>query len=118
MKKRLAWSALMTAIVVVASPAMAQNLLDNPGFDDPITSNGPPFDDNWEGFSGNAAATAANSTNQPRTGAQHLALSILNVDNPFAGAFQNGPGMVAGNTVTFSVWQKTTTRCSQPPMGS
>lgn len=106
MKKRLALFALMTAIVVVASPAMAQNLFKNPGFEDPITSDGPPFDDNWEGFSGGGTATSGNSSAEPRTGAMHLALTIDNSNNNFAGAFQD-VAVSPGQLVTFGGWNKT-----------
>ncbi len=30
--------------------AMAQNQFGNPGFEDPITFDGPPFIGSWEGF--------------------------------------------------------------------
>ena len=98
------------AVVVLAgaSPcALAE--LANPGFEDPITFDGPPFVGSWEGFSSGAGAEAANGTVMPRSGQQHLSLSIFNTDNAFAGAFQDVPGLTPGTTWTFSGWHKTTT---------
>lgn len=101
-------NALLAAVAVVLSVAQAnaQNLFVNPGFEDPITSDGPPFVGFWEGFSGNPAAIAANSSTSPRTGAQHLSLSITAADNTFTGVFQDVTGLVPGQAVDFSVWHK------------
>ncbi len=96
------------AISALGSLASAQNLLDNPGFEDPITFNGPPFDDNWEGFSGafsGGSAGAGNGTTMPRSGLQELNLSILNDATAFAGAFQDVL-VTPGNEYTFSGWHK------------
>jgi hypothetical protein len=105
------WAPVIVACVAwPASQASAQNLLDNPGFELPITRQGAPFDDNWEGFDGDgdgATADSANSSAMPRTGAMHLALSIINTNNSFAGAFQDVPGLSPGQAVTFSGWHKT-----------
>jgi hypothetical protein len=100
--------ALLVA-VFVASSASAQNLLVNPSFEDPITMDGPPFVGFWEGFSGNPGATAANSTASPRTGAQNLDLTINNVNDTFAGVFQDVEGLVAGQPATFSGFHRTPT---------
>jgi hypothetical protein len=97
------------AATSLAGGQAAANSLVNPGFEDPITSDGPPFVGFWEGFSGGAGASSANGTIMPRTGAQHLDLSIVNTDNTFAGAFQDVPGILPGQTGYFSVWHKTTT---------
>jgi hypothetical protein len=98
------------AAVVMAllngSQAMA-NLLANPGFEDPITSDGAPFVGSWEGFSAGAGAQAINSMAMPRSGAQHADLSIFNVNNSFAGVFQDVPNLVAGMTGVFGGWHKT-----------
>ena len=69
MRKRLCFCATLAAALAawMGSQAAAQNLLDNPGFEDPITSNGAPFDDNWEGFNGGAGAVSANANLMPRT---------------------------------------------------
>jgi hypothetical protein len=107
MKRLLMFSvaALVSAALSVSS-ASAQNLLDNPGFEDPITSNGAPFDDNWEGFNGGAGASAANSNLMPRTGAQHLSLAIAATNNTFAGVFQDA-SVSPGQIITYSGWHKT-----------
>src|SRR5687768_14241423 len=100
--------ALLVA-VLVASNAPAQNLLVNPSFEDPITMDGPPFVGFWEGFSGNAAATASNSSASPRTGAMNLDLTITNTDTTFAGVFQDVPNLVPGMPTTFSGFHRTPT---------
>lgn len=100
-------AAMMAALA--APTASAQQLLANPGFEDPITSDGAPFVGFWEGFSGGAGATSANDATMPRTGAQHLNLSITNTDNTFAGVFQDVPGLSAGQPFVFSGWHKRTT---------
>jgi hypothetical protein len=98
--------AALVSTALSALDASAQNLLDNPGFEDPVTSNGAPFDDNWEAFNGGAGASAANSSAMPRTGAMHLDLTINNTNNSFAGVFQDVP-VAAGQSVTFGGWNKT-----------
>jgi hypothetical protein len=101
----LAAAALML-VVLTGSRASAQNLFANPGFEDPITSDGPPFVGFWEGFSGGAGAFAANATTAPRSGAQHLELTINNTDNTFAGVFQDVV-VTPGQAVTFSGFHST-----------
>jgi hypothetical protein len=103
--KCLALTALL-ALGLMASQASAQNLLANPGFEDPITQDGPPFVGFWEGFSGGGPAFAANSTASPRTGAQSLELTINGSVNNFAGAFQDVL-VSPGQTLTFSGFQRT-----------
>lgn len=103
-------SAVSVAALVLAGfacvPALANDLA-NPGFEDPITFDGPPFVGSWEGFSG-GGSQAANASVQPRSGAQHLSLSISNTDNTFAGAFQDVPNLTAGDIGIFSGWHLTT----------
>jgi len=99
-----------SVVALAATTATAQvNLLSNPGFEDPITRDGPPFIGSWEGFDGDGVAgttaDAANSSAMPRTGAMHLALSIVNTDNTFAGVFQDIP-LAPLAPVTFSGWHK------------
>lgn len=94
-------------LVAVAASGASANLLANPGFEDPIVFTGPPFVGVWLGFSGGAGASAANSNAMPRSGAQHLDLSIVNIDNTFAGVFQDVPNQVPGTTGVFSGWHKT-----------
>lgn len=99
-------SRILVGILMVAGvgSASAANLLVNPSFEDPITSDGPPFVGFWEGFSGGATATAANSMAQARTGAQSLELSILTTPNSFAGAFQDVTGLTPGTEYMLSGW--------------
>src|SRR5262245_49532437 len=96
------------AIALVAcarTGANAQNLLANPGFEDFITMDGPPFVGSWEAFNGGAGAFASNSSFSPRSGAQHAILFINNVDNTFAGIFQDVL-VSPGQPVEFSIWHK------------
>jgi hypothetical protein len=98
-------SAMLGGVAIFAAQGSAQNLLVNPGFEDPITQDGPPFVGFWEGFSGGAGASASNSNIQPHSGAQHLLLSIAQTDNTFAGAFQD-VAVVAGQQAVFSGFNK------------
>jgi hypothetical protein len=98
----------MGLLMSFGSQALAQNLLANPGFEDPVTSDGYPFVGSWEAFNGGAGTSANNSATSPRSGAMDLLLSITNTDNTFAGAFQDVPGLVAGEQVTFSGFNMTT----------
>ena len=84
----------------------AANLLVNPGFEDPITFDGPPFVGSWEGFDG-GGASASNSTVMPYTGSKSLELSIFTTPNTFTGAFQDVQGLVSGTEYNFSGWQAT-----------
>jgi hypothetical protein len=93
------------AIIAVTSPAAA-NLLVNPGFEDPITSDGAPFVGYWEGFNGGNTAIAQNSTLMPLSGSQSLELLIGGEANTFAGVFQDVPGLLAGQTGIFGGWHK------------
>jgi len=101
--KRCALAAIIGALVA-SNHATAANLLANPGFEDPVTSDGAPFVGSWEAFNGGAGSSSANSTTTPRTGAQDLRLAITNTDNTFAGAFQDVPGLTPGTVGTFSGW--------------
>ena len=97
-------AAALMMVGLTVSQASAQNLLANPGFEDPITFDGPPFIGSWEGFQGGDApvtAQASNSTDSPRTGAQSLKLVIGGSVNNFAGAFQDVL-VSPGQTLTFS----------------
>lgn len=98
--------AALVAFAMFASRASAQNLLANPGFEDPITFDGPPFIGSWEGFNGGAGSSASNSTASPRTGAQNADLSITGVANTFAGVFQDVL-VTAGQPLTVGGWQRT-----------
>jgi hypothetical protein len=93
-----AFLAAFAATALVGTQASA-NLLANPSFEQPITQDGPPFVGLWEGFNGGAGSSAANGTASPRTGAMELDLRIDGVNNTFAGAFQDVPGLVPGTPV-------------------
>lgn len=97
---------VLTAIITLsmAASAGAANLLVNPGFEDPVTVDGPPFVGFWEAFNNGAGSSSANSATLPRTGLQSLELSIVNTDNTFAGAFQDVTGLTAGLDYIFSGW--------------
>ncbi len=100
---------LTAAVVLLAglaqNPAQA-NVLGNPGFEDPITYDGPPFVGSWEGFTG-GGASASNASVMPNTGAQHLLLQINNTPATFTGAFQDASGLTAGDDVVFRGWHMT-----------
>jgi len=85
----------LTAVILfsLTTSPLAANLLVNPGFEDPITSDGPPFVGSWEGFAG-GGASAFNSVVMPRTGLQSLSLSISTTPNTFTGALQDVPSLV------------------------
>ena len=101
---RIGWPLVAIAcLMLAASQASAANQLVNPGFEDPVTSDGAPFIGFWEAFNGGGAATSNNSTITPRTGAQDLRLEILNSNNNFAGAFQD-VAVTALSPALWSVW--------------
>jgi hypothetical protein len=102
--KRCALAAIIAALVA-SNHATAANLLINPGFEDPITSDGPPFVGFWEAFQG-ANASSVRDTVMPRNGVGHLSLNITG-DQTFAGAFQDVEGLVPGQLMNFTVWHKT-----------
>jgi hypothetical protein len=98
----------LAVMSLAALPVAANiNLLVDGDFENPITFDGPPFVGVWEGFAGGGAA-AANSAVLPFTGAQSLALSISGTPNTFAGAFQDVPGLVSGDSYNISGWHATT----------
>ena len=94
----------LLAVGLLASAQASANLLVDGGFESPITYDGPPFVGSWEGFNGGGGASASNSTVQPRTGTQHLDLSISSTDNTFAGVAQEVAGLSPGTAYTFSGW--------------
>ena len=94
-------------LLSLATPVLgAANLLVNPGFEDPITFDGPPFVGFWEGFSG-GGASAFNSATLPHSGSQSLGLNITNTPNTFAGAFQDVQGLSAGTPLSLTGWHVT-----------
>lgn len=94
----------LAAITGLALVASANAQLANPGFEDDVTYDGPPFIGSWEGFSSGAPNTGVgNSELGPRSGARHLAMNILGDDNSFTGVFQDVP-VVAGSMYTLGGW--------------
>lgn len=103
------FSRCLGAALVVAlfgTTASANQLVD-PGFENPITFDGPPFLGIWEGFNSGAGTFGDSTTNMPRSGAASLELVIDNTANAFAGAFQD-INTSGGQLVTFSGWHKAT----------
>jgi hypothetical protein len=86
-------------------PASA-NLLINSSFEQPIASDGPPFVGSWEAFNGSGNASAAGSLVMPRSGTLSVAMAIHGEANTFAGIFQDVDGLVAGQSVIFSGWNR------------
>jgi PEP-CTERM motif len=103
--KPLAFTAAL--LLSLTTSTFAANLLVNPGFEDPITFDGPPFVGSWEGFNGGAGSSSGNSAVMPRTGLQSLGLSINNTINTFAGAFQDVPGLAPGSEFSLTGWHAT-----------
>jgi len=101
-------AAVVVAVLALAATPAAAQLLANGGFEQPVTTDGPPFVGSWEAFNGGTGASAVNSTTMPRSGAQHLALSINNTNDTFAGVFQDVPNLTPGTPVTFSGYNLTT----------
>ena len=95
-------AAALGLAMVCSAPASA-NLLTDPGFEGALTFDGPPFVGSWEGFNNGLPNTTSNGTTTPLSGAQHLELSLVGT-NGFAGAFQDIPGLSAGQQVTWSGW--------------
>ena len=100
---------LSTALLIALGLGLVQstasaNLLSNPGFEDPVTSDGPPFVGSWEAFTSGPFAVSRNSILMPRTGLQSLELGIDNQINSFAGVFQDVLGLTAGEVVNYSGW--------------
>jgi len=98
----------LAALSFMAGSASAQNVLNNPGFEDPTIDTGSALD-NWFRFDNDGAGTtqvSAESTVMPRSGARHIDLSIVG-SNQFAGVFQLlGEPVSPGQIVTFTGWHK------------
>ena len=99
---------LLAAIVlftVCASQASAQNLVENPGFEDPTVTTGSA-NDVWFRFGSGANGVSSESTAMPRTGSRHIALQLVGA-NQFAGVFQNlNQTINPGDIVEFSGWAR------------
>jgi hypothetical protein len=100
--------AMLIAFGSVASRTSAAPLA-NGGFEQPVTTDGPPFVGSWEAFNSGPGSSASNDSAMPRTDAQHLSLSIVNTDNAFAGVLQDVAGLSPGNSVLFRLWHKSAT---------
>ena len=98
---------LLTAFAIAAlgaAPAVAQNLLANPGFELPTTTTTAMG--NWFRFGSGANGSAFDSTTMPHAGQGHIGLEIFGA-NQFAGVFQNlGIPVFPGQTVTLSGFAK------------
>jgi MYXO-CTERM domain-containing protein len=107
--RRTRWIPLaaLAAVALAGSQAAAQNLLTNPGFEDAatFTADGPPFVGSWEAFNGGGGTFSVRDGVSPRNGGFDAHLSINNIDNSFAGLFQDVP-VAAGQKVTYSGWNK------------
>jgi PEP-CTERM motif-containing protein len=79
--------AAFAVVMLVGSQATAQNLVDNPSFEDPTVTTGSA-NDVWFRFGSGAGGTSSESTVMPRTGSRHIALELIG-PNQFAGLFQN-----------------------------
>lgn len=102
MRKILSALAIMA---LCAAQAAAQNLVDNPSFEDPTVDTGSA-NDVWFRFGSGALGAATESTADPRSGSRHIALELGDA-NQFAGVFQNLNLPVSpGQSVTFSGWAK------------
>src|SRR5262245_63204778 len=99
-------SLIAAFLLSLTTPLLGANLLVNPGFEDPITYDGAPFVGFWEGFSG-TGASAYNTALQPHSGSLSLGLTITNMANTFAGAFQDVPGLTAGSPLSLTGWHAT-----------
>jgi hypothetical protein len=93
--------AALAAFMLFAPQATAQNLVENPSFEQPTVDMGSA-NDVWFRFGSGANGTSSESTVAPRTGARHMELSLVGA-NQFAGVFQNlnmpiNPGQIVNFT--------------------
>lgn len=105
------WSYFILVAFAVALPstrALAQNLVENPGFEGPTVDTGSA-DDVWFRFGAGANGTSSESTVSPRTGSRHIAMQLVG-PNQFAGVFQNlNQAVNPGDIVTFSGFTRNAT---------
>lgn len=104
------------ALAMFAGAATGQNLLNNPGFEDPL---GFDFSNplNWNGFFGGPAGTFLQAFNDtgatPRSGNNALVTTIQGVPgvttgfDAFTGHVQIVLGLSAGTEYEYSVWART-----------
>jgi hypothetical protein len=83
------WTSLVVAFALAlpSTQALAQNLLENPSFEDPTVDLGSA-NDVWFRFGAGGGSGASESTVAPRTGSRHIELTTV-TNNQFAGVFQN-----------------------------
>lgn len=103
-------------LALVAGTASGQNLLNNPGFEDPL---GFDFSNpsNWNGFFGGPAGTFLQAFNDtgaaPRSGNNALVTTIQGVPgvtngfDAFTGHVQIVPGLSGGTEYEYSIWART-----------
>jgi hypothetical protein len=85
--------------------ALAQNLLENPSFENPTVDTGSA-NDVWFRFGSGAQGTSSESTASPRTGSRHIELTTLSALQ-FAGVFQNlNQSITPGTIVQFTGFHK------------
>ena len=100
--------AALAVFMLIASQATAQNLVDNPSFEDPTVSMGSA-NDVWFRFGSGANGMSSESTVMPRTGSRHIAMQLVG-PNQFAGVFQNLNMTVnPGQILNFTGWAKNAT---------
>ncbi len=95
---------------LVAAPVAAQvNQFVDPSFEGTPTTDGPVVPGTWRVFSSDGTSSNFVMTD-PRTGAQHLE-ATTELDNEFAGAFQDVAGIIPGEEYDFMIF-------AQSPDGS
>ena len=97
--------AALTVCMFIVPQAIAQNLVENPSFEDPTVEMGSA-NDVWFRFGSGVNGTSSESTAMPRSGSRHIALQLVGAQQ-FAGVFQNLNMTVnPGEIVTFTGWAK------------
>lgn len=89
--------------LLFVSHASAQNLVENPSFEDPTVTSGSA-NDVWFRFGSGGNGFANESTAMPRTGSRHIELGLIG-PNQFAGVFQNlNMTINPGDIINFTGW--------------
>lgn len=94
------------AVCALAAPQVPAQLVANPGFEDPITVGAGSYVGVWDGFTAGSGSSVANSAVSPRSGGQHLDLSIVNAEARFAGIIQDVAGLTSGDPADFRGWHR------------
>jgi hypothetical protein len=104
MKRWYITLAALLAVAMSAQYAAAQNLLANPGFEDPTSTTTSVG--NWFRFGSGAQGVSNESTAMPHGGQRHIELTTA-APNQFAGVFQRLPRDISpGAVVTFTGFHK------------